>query len=74
MIRYSCSHCDTEIGSISLDAAEAVLCQIKSLDEGEKDSFLSVNDEGTHIRCICEHCEQSLKAFPDYYTLKKWLQ
>ncbi|MDV6378971.1 DUF2757 family protein [Sporosarcina sp. GW1-11] len=74
MIRYSCSHCDTEIGSIPLDAAEAILYQIKNLDKGEKRSFLSVNDEGMRIRCICEQCEQSLKTFPDYYTLKKWLQ
>ncbi|AXI00728.1 DUF2757 family protein [Sporosarcina sp. PTS2304] len=74
MIRYSCSHCDSEIGSIPLDAAEVVIRQIKALDEGENTSFLTINEHGAYIQCICEHCEQSLKTFPDYYTLKKWLQ
>ncbi|WP_228548410.1 anti-sigma-F factor Fin [Sporosarcina obsidiansis] len=75
VIRYSCNHCDTEIGSIPFEAAKETIRKIETLDEGEKRSFLSVDhDGGLHIRCICEHCEQSLKEFPDYYTLKKWLQ
>lgn len=74
MIRYSCTHCDTEMGSIPFEAAKEVLGQIGKWDEGEKKSFLTVTQDGTHIRCICEQCEQSLRTFPDYYTLKKWLQ
>ena len=72
MIRYSCNHCHTEIGSIPFESAKDTLSQI---DGDDKSTFLSVDsDGGLHIRCICEHCEQSLQTFPDYYTLKKWLQ
>ncbi|ARD48457.1 hypothetical protein SporoP37_10000 [Sporosarcina sp. P37] len=72
MIRYSCNHCHTEIGSIPFESAKETLSQ---LGDAEKSTFLSVDsDGGLHIRCICEYCEQSLQTFPDYYTLKKWLQ
>lgn len=72
MIRYSCNHCDTEMGSIPFESAKDTISQ---LDGADKKSFLSVDlDGGLHIRCICEQCEQSLQTFPDYYTLKKWLQ
>lgn len=72
MIRYSCHHCQTEIGSIPFESVKSVVSQLESTD---KQSLLSVDsDGGLHIRCICEHCEQSLQTFPDYYTLEKWLQ
>lgn len=75
VIRYSCNHCHTEIGSIPFEAARETLSQMEKWNAKEKQSFLSVEHDGSlHIRCICEHCEQSLETYPDYYVLKKWLQ
>ena len=45
------------------------------MDEGEEERFLTYGKDGElTVRCICEQCEQSLRSFPDYYTLNKWLQ
>lgn len=75
MIRYSCSHCSTEIGSIPFESAKETISQMNGWSEKEKQSFLSVDRDGSlHIKCICEHCEQSLKQFPERYVLQNWLQ
>ena len=75
-IRYHCRHCETEIGSLPFESAQAVLNLVGKLDETEKgEQFLKFEDDGElTVRCICEQCEQSLQQFPDYHTLKKWLQ
>lgn len=75
VIRYSCKHCETEIGAIPFESAKETIQQLQKMDEKEEECFLKYEQDGSiHVRCICEHCEQSLKLFPDYYTLKKWLQ
>lgn len=72
-IRYSCRHCNTEVGSIPFASAEEVVQQLKNREDSEH--FLEYDKDGSMtVRCICEECEKSLKTFPDYYALKKWLQ
>lgn len=75
-IRYHCRHCENEIGSLPFESAQAVLSLIEMLDEEKNgEQFLTLGKDGNlAVRCICEQCEQSLQQFPDYYTLKKWLQ
>lgn len=75
-IRYHCRHCETEIGSLPFESAGTVLSLIEKLDDKKNgEQFLTFGEDGEWaIRCICEQCEQSLQQFPDYYTLKKWLQ
>jgi hypothetical protein len=74
-IRYKCRHCDTEIGSLPFSSAQETILLLQKMDEGEHDRFLTYGNDGAlTVRCICEHCEQSLRSFPDYYSLNKWLQ
>lgn len=74
-VRYSCRHCNTEVGSIPLSSAEEILRELKKAEKGQGEHFLEYDDTGAMtIRCICEQCEQSLRMNPDYYALGKWIQ
>lgn len=75
-IRYHCRHCETEIGSLPFESAEVVLNLLEKLnDDKGSEQFLTREKDGEFIvRCICEQCEQSLQKFPNYYSLKKWIQ
>ena len=73
-IRYRCRHCKVEMGSLPFDA-EKTIHKLHLFEIGEMDDFVEKNARGeTIVHSICEHCEQSLRQFPDYYALKKWLQ
>ena len=73
-IRYRCRHCTAEMGSLPFDA-EKTIHKLHLFEIGEMDEFVEKNARGeTIVHSICEHCEQSLRQFPDYYALKKWLQ
>lgn len=76
VIRYHCRHCEVEIGSLPLASAGEVLELVKALEGTEKEKqFLNFEDDGRMtVHCICEQCEQALSQFPNYHTLKKWLQ
>ncbi|MBE1556180.1 anti-sigma-F factor Fin [Sporosarcina limicola] len=74
-IRYTCRHCETEIGTLPFESAKETVLQLQKMDEGKEERFLTYDRDGAlMVRCICEQCEQSLRSFPDYYTLNKWLQ
>ncbi|MFJ7936804.1 anti-sigma-F factor Fin [Sporosarcina sp. NPDC096371] len=74
-IRYTCRHCETEIGTLPFESVKETILQLQKTDEGQEDQFLTYEKDGDlTVRCICEQCEQSLLRFPDYYTLNKWLQ
>ena len=74
-IRYTCRHCETEIGTLPFESVKETILQLQKMDEGEEEHFLTYEKDGAlTVRCICEQCEQSLRTFPDYYTLNKWLQ
>lgn len=74
-IRYSCRHCNTEVGSIPLSSAEEIIRELQKVEEGHGEHFLEYDENGSMtVRCICEQCEQSMRMNPDYYALKKWLQ
>ncbi len=74
-IRYTCRHCETEIGTLPFESAKETILLLQKMDEGEEERFLTYEKNGElTVRCICEQCEQSLLRFPDYYTLNKWLQ
>ena len=75
VVRYTCKHCNTEIGSIPFDSAKEVIRQLQEKDEAEQERFVAIDSKGSMtVRCICEHCEQSLRMFPDLYTLDNWKQ
>ncbi|MFS0577343.1 anti-sigma-F factor Fin [Sporosarcina sp. 179-K 3D1 HS] len=74
-IRYTCRHCESEIGTIPFDSVKETVRYLQKWDESEEERFLVYEKNGDlTVRCICEHCEQSLRNFPDYYSLQKWLQ
>ncbi len=73
-IRYKCRHCDTEIGILPFDADETMK-KLHLFEIGEVDDYIEQDARGeTTVHSICEHCEDSLRQFPDYHSLKKWLQ
>ena len=74
-IRYTCRHCETEIGSLPFESAKETILMLQKMDEEEEEHFLQYEEDGNvTVRCICEQCEQALQRFPDYYSLKKWIQ
>ena len=74
-IRYTCRHCETEIGTLPFESVKETVLLLQKIDKGEVEHFLTYEKDGElTVRCICEQCEQSLQRFPDYYTLNKWLQ
>ena len=74
-LRYSCRHCNTEVGSIPFASAEEVIQQLQKTEQGHEEQFLETDENGSMtVRCICEQCEQSLRMNPEYYALRKWLQ
>ena len=73
-VRYRCRHCETEIGTLPISNEEAIQ-KLHALEIGEIDDYVEKNNKGdTVVLSICEHCEESLKKYPDYFALKKWLQ
>lgn len=73
-VRYRCRHCNTELGTLPFEANETIR-NLQLFEVGEIDEFIEEDEQGvTTVHCICEHCEESLRQFPDYYALKKWLQ
>lgn len=74
-VRYQCRHCDTEIGSLPFESAKETILELQKMNEAEEEQYLLLDKDGQMtVRCICEECEQSLRKFPDYYSLKKWIQ
>lgn len=74
-IRYTCRHCETEIGTLPFESAKETVLLLHKMNEAEAEHFLAYEKDGElTVRCICEQCEQSLQRFPDYYALNKWLQ
>lgn len=75
MISYRCKHCRTEIGSIPFASVEETIRELLKADETNKERFVEVaHHGGLEVRCICEQCECSMQASPNYYTVDKWLQ
>lgn len=73
-IRYRCRHCETEMGLLPFESEDSVR-KLHQLADEEWEHYVQKDNNGeTTVRCICEQCEQSLKQFPDYYALQKWLQ
>ncbi|RHW31744.1 DUF2757 family protein [Lysinibacillus yapensis] len=73
-VRYRCRHCETEMGTLPFDGDDTIR-KLHLFEVGEIDDYIEKNEQGdTTVHSICEHCEDSLRQFPDYYALKKWLQ
>jgi hypothetical protein len=73
-VHYRCRYCEVEIGTLPLKDEEA-LQKLHLFEVGEIDDYIGKNSQGeTIVHSICEHCEESVKQYPDYYALKKWLQ
>ncbi|MER1987663.1 MAG: anti-sigma-F factor Fin [Solibacillus sp.] len=73
-IRYCCRHCQAEIGTLPFDA-DKTITKLHQFEIGEIDDYIGKNGQGeTVVHSICEQCEESLRQFPDYHALKRWLQ
>ncbi|AHN20109.1 anti-sigma-F factor Fin family protein [Lysinibacillus sphaericus] len=73
-IRYRCRHCEVEIGTLPFDADDTIR-KLHIFELGEADDYVEKNQHGeTTVHCICEQCEDSLRQYPDYHALNKWIQ
>ena len=73
-ICVKCRHCDTVMGYLPSDSAERK-SRVKELKEEFAEEFIMQDEQGkVTIKSTCEHCEQSLKLFPNYYAINKWIQ
>jgi len=73
-LRYKCRHCETELGQIPYDTVDTMK-RLQLTEVGEIDDFIELDAKGdATVQCICEHCEDSLRQFPHYHSLKKWIQ
>ena len=73
-LRYKCRHCETELGEIPFDTKETMK-KLQLTEVGEIDDYIELDAKGdATVHCICEQCEDSLRQFPHYHSLKKWLQ
>lgn len=73
-IRFRCRHCEAEMGVLASSSNETIR-KLHQFEIGEVDDYIETTKDGdTVVHCICEHCEDSLRRFPDYYALNKWLQ
>ena len=73
-LRYKCRHCETELGQIPYDTVDT-MNRLQLTEVGEIDEFIELDAKGdATVQCICEHCEDSLRQFPHYHSLKKWIQ
>lgn len=73
-IRYKCRHCENEIGVLPFEPSETMK-KLHLFEFGEIDDYIERDAHGNvTVHCICEQCEESLRQFPHYYSLKKWLQ
>ena len=73
-IRVKCRHCDTLMGYLPSESAEKN-SRVQEMKEEFAEEFIMQDDQGrVTIKSTCEHCEQSLQLFPDYYSIKKWIQ
>ena len=72
--RYRCRHCEVEIGTLPFDADDTIR-KLHIFELGEADDYVEKDQHGqTTVHCICEQCEDSLKQYPDYHALNKWIQ
>lgn len=73
-VRYKCRHCEMEIATLPFDADETIR-KLHKFEVGEVDDYIEKGKDGeTTVHCICEQCEDSLRQFPNYHALNKWLQ
>ncbi|KMY30693.1 MULTISPECIES: anti-sigma-F factor Fin [Lysinibacillus] len=73
-VRYRCRHCEVEIGTLPFDADDTIR-KLHIFELGEADDYVEKDQHGhTTVHCICEQCEDSLKQYPDYHALNKWIQ
>lgn len=73
-VRYRCRHCEVEIGRLPFDADDTIR-KLHIFELGEADDYVEKDQHGlTTVHCICEQCEDSLKQYPDYHALNKWIQ
>lgn len=63
------------MGAIPFESAKELIQSLQAIETEEEEQYVIEEEDGKwNVRCICEQCEASLRHFPNYYLLKKWLQ
>lgn len=74
-IVYKCKHCEQKIGRLEkLDAYQSKLgLDILSMEDQQEMIQHQANGD-VHINIICESCEETLDAHPQYHELDFFIQ
>lgn len=69
-INYKCSHCNQHVGQLKMGEVNIDRLGWERLTIEERSKMIKQNSDGDiEIETICENCEQTLQAHPNYYEL-----
>ena len=72
---YTCRHCGHVIGEINEQVIDTTLLGWNKLSDEEKKEMIQYKSNGdVHIQAICENCEETLGAHPEYHELDYFIQ
>lgn len=74
-IHYRCRHCKTHVGTIDHHTVNAAHLGFETLSSEERQELLSYKENGDiEVTTTCEDCQDSLERYPEYHTLKSFIQ
>lgn len=74
-IVYTCKHCGDMIGKLDQQSVDTSMLGLDRLSIEDKREMIHYQRNGDiHIQAICENCEESLGANPQYHELDFFIQ
>lgn len=74
-IIYKCRHCGQHVGELDQSMVETSSLGWDQLSKEEQQEMIHYKENGdVHIQTICESCEATLGAYPEYHELDFFIQ
>ncbi|MEN1966459.1 anti-sigma-F factor Fin family protein [Lentibacillus sp. N15] len=73
-IVYRCRHCGDVVGKIDQQVIDESMLGLDKLSAEDKREMIDYQDGDLQIKTICENCEASLGANPQYHELDFFIQ
>ncbi|MEW9675302.1 anti-sigma-F factor Fin family protein [Lentibacillus sp. L22] len=74
-IVYRCRHCGQVVGRINQQVVDEAMLGLDKLSVADKKEMVDYQEDGdVQIKTICENCEASLGANPQYHELDYFIQ
>ncbi|NGP45804.1 anti-sigma-F factor Fin family protein [Bacillaceae bacterium SIJ1] len=74
MLIYQCRHCGVEIGRLPKTRDTVKRLGLHDLSLEEQTQMVVEHSGATHIKCICESCEEALVRIPEYHQMERFIQ